>query len=174
MAKRKYTIRSKNEIFRILTVLENNDMNKAKTALEVGVSRTTMFAYVQKYWDEYLNSKAPTKEEKQKITIERMMIAHDLSAMRNRVAQSFIAAMDEMDYRIADPELKKKVTNNQLIAHINNLIPYLVEKQAIMGVKDVEKDDPLNNYTTFVQTFVNQMNVKPKNPNNSSLVLRNN
>ena len=161
MTKRKYRKRGKNEIFRILTVLEDNDMNKMKTSLEVGVSRTTMFSYVDKYWNEYLIRKDPTKEEKHKITIERMMIAHDLEAMRNRVTQSFIAAMDEMDARIADPELKKKVTNNQLISHINNLAPYLVEKQAIMGVKEVEKDDPMNNYTTFIQTFVNKMKINP-------------
>ena len=158
MKKRNYIKREKNEILRILAVLEDNDMNKAKTAFEV--SRTTIFAYVEKYWYEYVNSKAPTREEKHKITVERMMIAPDLSAIRNRVAQSFIAAMDEMNYRIADPELNNKVTNNQLIAHINNLIPYLLEKQAIMGVKEVEKDNPMNNYTTFVQNFVDKLNVK--------------
>lgn len=153
--------RGLSEILRILSFLDDNDMNVSLTAREMGVARGSVVSYHKKHWDEYQLNKSDIKKKKQEITLDRMQMSQDLEAIRNRVGKSFLSAMDIMDERMANPEEGDKVNNNQLIAHMTNLIPYLVEKQAMMGVVDVNKDNPMNNYTTFIQTFVSEMKINP-------------
>lgn len=159
------TERSKDEIFRILLVLERNNMNQSVTSRELGIHRTVLIRYYKRYWDEYIMHRKYVKQDAATISEEKKEILLEMESFKQGLGELQMLAVDRMKLLLKG---KKNFTPKMLLEIIREISPYLVEKQGLTGVKDVTPD-PFSQYTIFVQNIMQKMNIyKNENSNNSN------
>ncbi len=154
------------EIFQLMEVLENNDMNNSKTARDFDISVDTVRAYRAKFWLDYEAHKKISQEDAERrarasivsydtpeeLTVE--VIDKGIEKVRENISANFFLGMDEMKRRLIDPVERQKVSTKDLVAYISALLPYLTFKVGEMtdgaGELSKKKDE-------FVKTFIETM-----------------
>jgi len=154
------------QIFELMRVLDENNMDKKKTAKDMGICYQTVNRYEAKYWTEYEAKKKIDIEEAERraratlvtydnpeeLTVE--VVDNNIEKVRTIINDHFLLSMDEMKRRMLDPMERKMLSSRDLTTHIANLLPYLTFKIGEMtqppGTLQANKDE-------FVQKFIETM-----------------
>jgi len=154
--------RTKDEIFRILLLLEKNGMHSSKTGKELGINRNLIDRYKKAYWDEYQSQKKTVKAESLAISREKQAVLNEMNDFKDGLGKlQNLAVTNLINYL----QTAQKIPPHLLLGIIRETAPYLVEKQGIMGVNPLNELDPVTRHTTFVQNIINKMEIKNRNCN---------
>jgi len=159
-------------ILRYMYVLEQNEMNIAATARELGVVRQTLWKWKEKYWDLYEKQKPPVIAESKGIALDKLVTVKQFGEIKNIMSHAMILCLNRSIEILEDPEQVKKLKFYELTDLTKNIAPYVTDKIATMGANDtkaVNSDQP-----TFIQNIIKEMNIrglemkqnKSKNENN--------
>lgn len=147
---------NKERIFQCLMVLEKLEMNKAAASRQLGIHRNTLNNYFKKYWDEYEKQKVTIIPKVQEVEAKRLVLAHDLDEQRIAITEDIDIARQLMRERLENPELRKKISNRDLIRFIEILTPYVAEKKVALGVNPGDNPAKIS-HTTFVQNITQKI-----------------
>lgn len=154
------------EILRVLALLEQNNMNKSITAQQCGISRASVMRYEKKHWEDYLREKSIVRVETIHEQAEALKLDYEMERARQKINDSFEKAIFLMDERLADEELRKKISNKDLAMYISNLAPFLADKLGAAGLRG-EPNGITNNYTAFVNNFMTQVGIHKESQKNA-------
>lgn len=148
--------RTKEEIFRILMVLEKNNMNQSKTSRELGLNRQLLIRYINKHYEEYRKNRIAVKAQALEIAKEKQVILTEMNDFKEGLSKLQNAAIEKLvDYLATSQKKEPRLWINI----IDTLSPYLVEKMDIAGVNPLNDLDPVTRHTTFVQNIINKMQI---------------
>ncbi|WP_346862840.1 helix-turn-helix domain-containing protein [uncultured Draconibacterium sp.] len=109
MKKKKRRIPGKDQIIEWMAILDRNNMNQTRTAIECGISRGSIRRYHEKYWLEYLKNK---KGKKQAI----------IDDLQEEVKENLLPTiMSEINSRLVDPEQLKSIPSKVLLSFFGDL-----------------------------------------------------
>lgn len=163
--KDKIEVKGMDRILYILGVLDQNRMNKSKTAKEVGVNRNTIISYHTKYWDEYIFRKNKIKEREFKnpppklvYDPDELIPAHEIPEdITDMLGNAVKLLTDRLKGNIREGEGESTVTNTQLINLVSNITPYyLAKKDEAIKTPPPGPEELTGN--TFIQNFISQVN----------------
>lgn len=146
------------EILRILSLLETNEMNMAATAREVQVDTSTIAKWKNKYWDLYLTRREETKDQVQDIDAVKLSTVKEFDVLRNICSKAFNLAISRAIEILEDEEKLKKLSNKDLNEFIKNIGPYAAEKIGLSGTSEPSQNGQQR--TTYIQNIIRHLNVK--------------
>ncbi|WP_347839993.1 helix-turn-helix domain-containing protein [uncultured Draconibacterium sp.] len=152
--RRNYKLPNREEKLRFMRALEANGMNKSQTARELNISRTTLHRYFNENWETYLKEKDKVNRGSEAIVAKQMLLSFDAENARIKLEDSCARAIDLMNERINTQSTE--INSRELIQFISTLLPYLLDKKAIMGVKEAEETAPKR--PSVVQAFLDNLN----------------
>lgn len=148
---------SKEEKFRWFVLLEQNNMNQAKTADQLNINRSTLQRSIKKYWDEYTTKKVDVKKETTQLAAQRLIIDGELDKFRGEIAVPFRKIINEMCTRLDDADHLKRIPFKLLIEAFKEMAPYVAEKQGILGIPD--PNSPEGRHTSVVNNIIQNMQI---------------
>lgn len=145
-------------IFRYFHLLEQND-NMSQTAREIGIDRSTLYKYKQKYWDAYLEHKGEVVDQVHDVQAIKLNTVQEFNELKSIFSKALRLALEKAIDILNDEDKLAKMSHRDLVQLINVISPYAAEKLGITGTNN----DPQNmksTHTTFVQNIIEQMNIK--------------
>ncbi|MCK3684376.1 helix-turn-helix domain-containing protein [Maribellus sp. YY47] len=159
--KRIYEKSSERQKLRYLRALESNNMNQSLTARELGISRSTVARYYKQYWSEYLQNKPAVFEESKNIARKKMILDADLENISVKLRTTFLKSLNLMGERLKnDPA---SIKTKDLIQFIAIAAPYLMEKLAVAGAKEIppiKEESIMTTHSKFVEQITNHIRAK--------------
>ena len=145
-------------IFRYFHLLEQND-NMSQTAREIGIDRSTLYKYKQKYWDAYLEHKREVVDQVHDVQAVKLNNVQEFNQLKSVFTQALKLALQKAIDILNDEEKLAKMSHRDLVQLINVISPYAAEKLGITGTSS-EPQNMKSTHTTFVQNIIEQMNIK--------------
>lgn len=151
---------NKDLALRAMRVLDDNYLNFAQTAKEIGVHKNTIRNWKDKFWEEYMGDKLGIGDNAHKIEAMRLHVVTNLSDAMEKINEAFGLAVKEAISILSDEEKIKKLNPKDLVQLINVLSPYVAEKKSIIGLR--EPDSKKTQYNQFITNIMNNHNRKIK------------
>lgn len=144
-----------------MKILDNNNMNHTKTAQDLGVSRGIIYKWKEKYWDMYLEKREEVKNNMITTEAAKLVIFEESTETLNKTRHLFDKIV--LDY-IENPEKIDKASDRDKVNLMNVIIPYILQKRDVSGVREDTPKQQNNFFTQILQQAkTNQNNIENGN-----------
>lgn len=158
--KSRTNINNQEAMLRYMRILEMNDMNVRKTARDVGVHENTMRKYRDTWWETYAKQNNVVALKMNKTESINLSVIEGFNEIKDTIQAALTLAVQRATEILSDEDKLKSLNHRDLVQLINVLAPYVAEKRGLLGVEELNPNNPFQKHTTFVQNIMNQMNIK--------------
>jgi len=144
----KYTITEK---LNAMKIIEDSNGNVPIAAASLGLHKTTLYKWKAEYWEEYLDNKNNVTDNMLTIQAKKMMMFTESEQLIKKSANLFEKAIDFFN----DGENFEKLPAKEKVNLVNVILPYVIEKRNVMGVK---ANTPAQQNNFFQNVFAQMRN----------------
>ena len=125
----------------------------------MGVHKTTLFKWKAEFWEEFLENRQEVNNHIVTVEARKMMLFAGTEKITNKSVQLFEKALD---YFLTDDAEGKNnfeaLPSKEKVQLVNVIAPYVMEKRAVLGVKDQTPTQNNNFFATVYQQIKNGKN----------------
>jgi transposase-like protein len=148
VSRQKYT---KQEKLAAMKVIESNGGSVILASKELGVHKTTLFKWKAELWEEFLENRQEVNNHIVTVEARKMMLFAGTEKITNKSVQLYEKAIDfflsDDDEGVCNFDKRPSKEKVQLV---NVIAPYVMEKRAVLGVKD---QTPAQNNNFFANIY---------------------
>jgi transposase-like protein len=129
-----------------MKVLENHMGNMILASKDLGIHKTTLYSWKREFWEEYLETRDSVNANIMTVQAKQMLLFGGTQELTAKTTELFKMAVDYF----MDGHHFEALNSKEKVQLVNVIVPYILEKKVVMGVKG---QTPVQNNNFFQNIY---------------------